>query len=81
MKPIDKARQLAQSSIYDNVELLGDWNGYRVYEPTFNDDAPRCIGFPQFILNKGTEFRWTRDFEESNEIMRKFWSSEKEDNE
>lgn len=37
--------RFAQKSIYDTAEYLGKWNGYTVYEPGWNDDEPRYIGF------------------------------------
>lgn len=73
-KYLSKAQKLAKSSIYDGAEYLGEWKGYAVYEPTFNDDKPRFIGFPQFILAKGDTVRWTADWEESRAIMEKYYN-------
>ena len=63
----------AAKSIYDAAEYLGRWQGYNVYTPTLNDDEPRCIGFPQFILAKGGALRWTCSVDESQKIMRRFF--------
>jgi hypothetical protein len=63
------AKKMAQKSIFDNVEYLGKWNGYDVYEPTFNDDEQHCIGIPQFILAKGNKLRWTKNQDESFSIL------------
>lgn len=77
-KYLSKAQKLAKSSIYDGAEYLGEWKGYAVYEPTFNDDEPRFTGFPQFILAKRGYVRWTADWEESRAIMDKLYPDEEE---
>lgn len=77
-KYLSKAQKLAKSSIYDDAKYLGEWKDHAVYEPTFNDDEPRFIGFPQFILAKGDTIRWTADWEESRAIMDKLYSNEDE---
>jgi hypothetical protein len=63
------AKKMAQKSIYDDVKYLGKWNGYDVYEPTFNDDEDHFIGIPQFLLAKGKILRWTKTNDESFAIM------------
>jgi hypothetical protein len=63
---------MATDSIYDDAVCVGIWNGYEVYEPIFNDDEEHFIGFPQFIIAKNGEIRWTRDDKESMEIMDSF---------
>lgn len=73
-KYLSKARKLAKSSIYDDAKYLGEWKGYAVYEPTFSDDEPRYIGFPQFILVKGDSIRWSKDDKESTAIMEKYYN-------
>lgn len=77
-KYLSKAQKLAKSSIYDGAEYLGEWKGYAVYEPTFNDDKPRFIGFPQFILAKGDTVRCTADWEESRAIMDKLYPNDED---
>lgn len=44
---------LSYATIYDGARYIGKWNGFDVYEPTFADNEPRFIGFPQFIIAKG----------------------------
>lgn len=61
--------KFAQNSIFDTAEYIGKWEGYAIYEPGFNDDEPRFIGFPSFILVKGDSIRWNNDWEESRAIM------------
>ena len=63
---LQKAIKMAKASIYDGAEYIGEWNGYVVYEPIFDDDEPHYIGFPEFILEKSGEFRWTKDDEWSD---------------
>ncbi len=65
----EKILNFAKKSIYDNADLIGKWKGYDVYEPGFDDEEPRCIGFPQFILVRGDSIRWSKDWEESRAIM------------
>lgn len=69
-----KILKFARKSIFNTVMRLGEWNGYEVWEPGFDDDEPRFIGFPQFILVKGDSIRWTKDWEESQAIMNRFYS-------
>lgn len=71
--------KFARKSIYDTVDRLGEWQGYAVYEPGFTDDKPRCIGFPSFILVKGESIRWTKDWEESRAVMRRFCKPDDEE--
>ncbi len=65
----EKIQEFAQTSIFDTAEYIGKWEDYEVWEPGFSDGEPRCIGFPQFILVKGETIRWSKDWEESREIM------------
>lgn len=75
-KDIDKrATELAQSSIYDGAQYIGEWHGYKVYEPTFADDKPRCIGMPQFILAKSGDIRWCT-IDETRPLINAFMSDD-----
>lgn len=67
---------MARKSIYDDARYLGEWRGFEVFEPTFADNQPRFIGFPQFILTKGNTMRWTADDTESRAIMRELSSED-----
>lgn len=73
---LKRAVQMAKESIYDGARYIGEWNGFDVYEPTFADDEPRFIGFPQFIIAKNGKMRWTDGESESRAIMREFASGE-----
>lgn len=72
-KFLEKARKMAQQSIYDNVKYIGKWKGYDVFEPTFDDDEVHFIGFPQFILYDEKGYRWTNNNEECSAIMAALW--------
>lgn len=73
---LKRAVQMAKQSIYDGACYIGKWNGFDVYEPTFADNEPRFIGFPQFIIAKEHKMRWTNDEFESRAIMREFTSND-----
>lgn len=64
------------ATIYDGARYIGTWNGFDVYEPTFADNEPRFIGFPQFIIAKGNSIRWTADDTESRAILSTFTSND-----
>ena len=70
-----KAEVLAKSSIYDSVNYLGKWRGYEVYVPEFDNDEPRFIGLPEYILEKDNKFRWSKDGE-WQDILDYFYPSE-----
>lgn len=72
---LKKAETLAQSSIYDGVKYLGKWKGFEVYDPVFDDDEPRFIGLPQYILEKENKFRWSQG-DEWKGIMEHFFPSD-----
>lgn len=78
---LKRAETMARESIYDGAQFLGKWNGFDVYEPTFDDDEPRFIGFPQFILCKSGQCRWAEDDTESRKIMHVLYSDEDEEDE
>lgn len=63
------AIKLARESIYDNVQYIGKWNGFDVYEPIFEEDIVHHIGFPKFILEKDDTMRWTTGAKEACTIM------------
>lgn len=73
--------KFARKSIYGTVERLGEWRGYEVWEPGFSDDEEHCVGFPSFILIRGDSIRWTRDWEESRAVMRRFYKPDDEEEE
>lgn len=76
---LEKIIKFAQTSIYDTADHIGEWKGYAVYEPGWNDDEEHCIGFPTFILVKGESIRWSEDWEESQAIMAALYPNDEED--
>jgi hypothetical protein len=74
---LNTAKRMATDSIYDDALFIGTWNGYEVYEPTFNDDEEHFVGFPEFIIAKAGSVRWSKDYKESNKIIRSLKSYHK----
>lgn len=77
---LEKIKEFASEYGYDDVEYLGEWEGYEVYEPFFSDGEFRAIGLPLKILVKGEVIRITEEdeafalldiFEEEDEICLK----------
>ncbi len=64
-----KILELAQKSGFHSVKRLGIWQNYNVYEPIFTDNEIHLIGFPQYILVRGGKMRWTKDYNESMDIL------------
>lgn len=54
---MDNVIQFAKDNGYDNAKYRGVWEGYKVYEPFYNDEGSPCIGLPYFILTNKTEMR------------------------
>lgn len=69
-KTPESVLKIVKESFYDSVRFVGRWRGYDVYEPFFSDGIPRFLGFPQYILFKEGESRWTADREESLSVMK-----------
>ena len=38
------ADRMAKDSVYDRTEYVGEWNGFDVFDPVFDDDEPHYIG-------------------------------------
>lgn len=54
---------------FDDVEYVGEWEGYKVYSPFISDyDGPLIIGYPLFVLEKDDEIR-LNEFDETFKIM------------
>lgn len=64
-----KILELARKNGFHSVKRLGMWQNYNVYEPIFTDNEIHYIGFPQFILVKDRKIRWTKDYNESMDIL------------
>lgn len=79
VKNEEKARRLAQASIFDDVERLGKWNGWSVYEPTINGDGECYIGRPSFILVSDTAARWADPDAEVRKIMQMFYPDDEDE--
>lgn len=64
-----KILELARKNGFHSVKRLGMWQNHNVYEPIFTDNEIHYIGFPQFILVKDGKIRWTKDCNESMDIL------------
>ena len=64
-----KIKELTKENCFDDVNYIGMWNGHKVYEPIYTDGTEHDIGYPQYILSKGNSLRWTKNWEESLDIM------------
>lgn len=58
----------AKENGYDGAEVLGTWNGFDVWEPTFDGTDPVCVGLPLVILVNGDEMRMSTP-EEAMDIL------------
>lgn len=54
---LDAITKFAKKQGYRSVKELKPWNGYKVYEPVFDDDSIAFIGLPLVILVKGQKIR------------------------
>lgn len=64
-----EAKTMAREAGFHDAKRAGVWKDCEVVEPIFTDDEDHFIGFPQYILCKGGKLRWTKDHEESLDIM------------
>lgn len=62
--------EYAQKTGYAPVHFIGEWKGYKVYEPDLytEGDEPLYIGYPLVILEKDNNYRISKPFE-SLEIL------------
>ncbi len=60
---------------YHNVEYVGKWKGYQVYQGIFCDNVTHYRGYPQYTLYRNNELRWANYITQENmEIYRYFLS-------
>lgn len=78
MTPPPAVVEFAKDNGYDNAKYLGEWQNYKVFEPTFNDSEENFVGYPLSILVKDKEIRFTTE-EECFKVLDKFSASEDED--
>ena len=64
-----EAKRMAREAGYHDAKRIGTWKEYEVVEPIFTDEDTHFIGFPQYILFKDGNMRWTKDYQESLDIM------------
>ncbi len=71
-KILSTAKKMAHDAGFHDVRVLGKWKGYEVAETIFTDNEIHFIGYPQYLLVKGADIRWTKDYNESLELMSYF---------
>ncbi len=64
-----EAKRMARKAGFHDARRVGTWDGYELAEPIFTDGETHFTGFPQYILCKEGKLRWTKDYEESMEVM------------
>lgn len=64
-----KIKKNSKINGFHDANYIGMWNGHKVYEPIYTDGKEHDIGYPQYILSKGNSLRWTKNWEESLDIM------------
>lgn len=64
-----RAKRMAREAGFHDAKKVSEWNGYIVFEPFFDDEIMRYIGYPQFILLKSEKMRWTKNNKESLLIL------------
>ena len=64
-----KIKKMTKENCFHDVNYIGMWNRHKVYEPIYTDGKEHDIGYPQYILSKGNSLRWTKNWEESLDIM------------
>ena len=50
-----KIKEFAQKHGFDDVKMIGEYEGNIVFQPVFFDKKVRIIGFPRYILQKENE--------------------------
>ena len=72
-------QEFAKKNGYTRAELIGTWKGFKVYTPIYRDDKQLYfVGAPRAILVKGNKIRFSRDYEELNDITENMIREEKE---
>ena len=70
---MDRARvvEFAKEQGYDGAEPLGQWRGYDIYEPTFEQSSgeePAIVGPPLIIMVKDDVIRMSTEEEAFQQI-------------
>lgn len=70
---MDKARivEFAKEQGYDGAEPLGQWRGFDIYEPMFDqasEEEPAIVGIPLMIMVQGSVIRMSTEEEAFQQI-------------
>ena len=60
-----KIETFAKGHGYENAEYLCDWNGFKCFEPIFNEAQPSYLGAPLLILADAKDNIRMATYEES----------------
>ncbi|WP_432204431.1 hypothetical protein ACQ9ZF_05075 [Cetobacterium somerae] len=63
MMSLKKIKQFAIENGYDEVVYLGEWQGYKIYQPLFNDEDFPNVGLPLKIMVMDETIRMSEDDE------------------
>ena len=67
-----KIKQMAKKHGFHDVKYVGKHGKCKVYEAIFTDGEPHYTGFPQYIISEDGKLRWSKDWNESMDIMAEF---------
>lgn len=68
MITLEQVKQFATINGYKDVEPLGEWRGYEIYEPILSRDKTCFIGPPLMIMVKGDTIRMSTPEEGMEQI-------------
>lgn len=66
---LKKIKKFAIENGYDNVEFIGKWKKFEVYDPFFEDEETHAIGLPYKVLIENDEIRMSTPVE-SMELLK-----------
>lgn len=71
-KRLLELKKIVRQAGFHDAKRLGIWNDCEVFEAIFTDGKTHFVGFPQFIIVKGNDFRWSSGQAESRAIVAHF---------
>lgn len=64
---------LCQQNGFDYAKFLGEYNGERIYKPSFNEADGVIFGMPCYLHVKGSKIRRSKNHKEVSKIMHYFF--------
>lgn len=62
---------------FQTIKELGEYDGYTVYQPDFNDGKEHAIGLPHYVFEKNGKYKMQID-DYSFKITRHFYPDDDE---